>query len=829
MSVKIIDTLKPKNNGSFPIVEAVDVAVSEELRLPAALAAKADVSDLAAIGEDVAGKANASDVATATANLQGQIDQIEISATAEAVVAPEVAGARVNSDGVSFGTLKARCDSDFSAHTDAEREIYDTIGEISESLGEQTKTDNLSLTWTSGYVGTDGVSHSGDSMHYSNKIYVQEGDEINSNYNYRFVAAFDKYGVAVPAKGDDSGSNKTYTVPSGIASVILTEYTGHTATITHTKTREAITAKDDAARSQVENVSATVNTVTEDLGTATETTTLTITWTSGYMGTDGDTHSSDSMHYSNMISVNTGDVVSSDRNFRFVAAFDSDDLAVPAKGYDVGDTKSYTVPSGISKIVISQYTTPSSIIQKTITYEIISAKDLTARNSVNDVAEAVGAEYETYRKTSSLDLTWGNGYIGPDGVVHESDSFHYSNPISVNEGDVIFSDRTFRFVAAFDADMNAVPAAGDSSGLISSYTVPSGIASVIVTEYSEYSSNISRTYTTTGYVVKGSQLDTHRVSGNLASGDSFKLPGQNINKKTVESFSAEITTFSKIEIGRGNGGGSGYYIEIDDTNITIHKDAVASEPIPHGLTIENDIQVKITSRTDGTENPRNFRAATFRITSNGYSFDTSDPDWLASLGTPFVKSVGSSLHDCSFSFQSLDANKLVYAYGDSYFSWYPERWVYYMALDGYADNVFTNAYAGQATVTALTALKNTINLGKPRFILWCLGMNDGSDTLDAPSAAWKIGIDTVLSICNQYGITPIFATIPTVPQYNHEKKNEWIRSSGHRYVDFAKAVGSSSAGVWYTGMLADGVHPTEEGAKALYNRLLCDFPEIMAE
>ena len=55
-------------------------------------------------------KANTSDVNTATANLQAQIDQIEISASAEAVVAPEVAAARVSSSGVEYSTLKKRLD-----------------------------------------------------------------------------------------------------------------------------------------------------------------------------------------------------------------------------------------------------------------------------------------------------------------------------------------------------------------------------------------------------------------------------------------------------------------------------------------------------------------------------------------------------------------------------------------------------------------------------------------------------------------------------------------------------------------------------------------------
>ena len=191
MSVNVIDTIKPKNGGSFPVVEAADVSVGAQ-RLPAALEAKADASALAgkadqadvnALTSQLAGKANNSDLvdirtsltlkanqssldatnvivaskaaqssldaltviverkadkkdyndiydaidlkADKTAltavkdelsaedlNLQNQIDQIEISASAEAVVAPEVAAARVGADGTSYQTLKARLDAE---------------------------------------------------------------------------------------------------------------------------------------------------------------------------------------------------------------------------------------------------------------------------------------------------------------------------------------------------------------------------------------------------------------------------------------------------------------------------------------------------------------------------------------------------------------------------------------------------------------------------------------------------------------------------------------------------------------------------------------------
>ena len=90
MSVKIIDTLKPKNNGSFPIVEAVDVAVSSDLRLPEALEAKADVTALAEVIGEIADKAGIEDLEalaeqiTTPFNFKGTVEtEAELPSTAE--------------------------------------------------------------------------------------------------------------------------------------------------------------------------------------------------------------------------------------------------------------------------------------------------------------------------------------------------------------------------------------------------------------------------------------------------------------------------------------------------------------------------------------------------------------------------------------------------------------------------------------------------------------------------------------------------------------------------------------------------------------------------
>lgn len=138
MPVYVIDTLKPKNGLDFPVVEAIDVAVEGYSSLADAVTHFATDTAIVAINAAIATKANATDVATSVHELQNQIDQIVISASAEAVVAPEVAQARVDQSGTSFSTLKERLDSDSikaDRTSDAVDKIYTAISEF-ESVGE---------------------------------------------------------------------------------------------------------------------------------------------------------------------------------------------------------------------------------------------------------------------------------------------------------------------------------------------------------------------------------------------------------------------------------------------------------------------------------------------------------------------------------------------------------------------------------------------------------------------------------------------------------------------------------------------------------------------
>lgn len=106
MPVNVIATIKPKNGGAFPVAEAADIAVSQDLRLPAALDLKADATDLAATDAAVALKADK----TTTDDLQGQVDEIA-RAAGTGTADTEIAQARVDGIGTSFTTLKDRLDT----------------------------------------------------------------------------------------------------------------------------------------------------------------------------------------------------------------------------------------------------------------------------------------------------------------------------------------------------------------------------------------------------------------------------------------------------------------------------------------------------------------------------------------------------------------------------------------------------------------------------------------------------------------------------------------------------------------------------------------------
>lgn len=108
-------------SSDFPNAQSVDAALKR--------ANKAEV-DVANLTTAMVGKVDYSDYQTETQNLQGQINQIVISSAAEAVVAPEVAQARVAADGTTHTTLKQRLDYEMQINSQNSENILNYIAEI---------------------------------------------------------------------------------------------------------------------------------------------------------------------------------------------------------------------------------------------------------------------------------------------------------------------------------------------------------------------------------------------------------------------------------------------------------------------------------------------------------------------------------------------------------------------------------------------------------------------------------------------------------------------------------------------------------------------------
>lgn len=312
-----------------------------------------------------------------------------------------------------------------------------------------------------------------------------------------------------------------------------------------------------------------------------------------------------------------------------------------------------------------------------------------------------------------------------------------------------------------------------------------------------------------------------KASATLASGATLNTPSVQICKDI--SLTAHIEgAISNVAFGVGYRGYYGRWFVIDATTIKVYTSSseTLGNTYTHGLTLGNNTTIVVSTEWGGT----NFIAL---FNDKGEVFKTNI-SWGVNVGQPFVLNNGTSSINATFEFMPKDITKKIWFFGDSYLSLGDSaRWITYPYNYGFR-NWFLNAMGGIGSTASLTSLRNLLATGaKPTYLVWCLGMNDGGDSATAPASNWKNTIDSVLQLCDTYGITPILATIPSVPSIDHSKKIAYVRNSGYRYIDFAKAVENGTNANWKDGMLSsDNVHPTYKGAIALASACMADFPEI---
>ena len=315
-----------------------------------------------------------------------------------------------------------------------------------------------------------------------------------------------------------------------------------------------------------------------------------------------------------------------------------------------------------------------------------------------------------------------------------------------------------------------------------------------------------------------------RAVGTLTQGgQKLSLGENNVANNKHLAFSCYFSTFGRIRVGHGYNMATASWIEIDATNLYIYRSTpdAPAYTIAHGLTIQNNLQVSIDLADDGYP--------LITIQSMGAQYQFTHWTWYGTNGDVFAESVTGTYSNCVLSWTCNGYSADIHVYGDSYCGHLNNnRWPYYTLKDNY-NNYLLDAYGGKTSSAAYNTFLGNILHCTPKYALWLMGMND-LDSSSAVNATWLTKIQLFIAKCEEQHIIPILATIPNVPHRIMTFKNNWVRNSGYRYIDFAKAVNAESEGSsWYSGMLSDdNVHPTPLGAATLYMEVIADFPEIMS-
>ena len=352
-------------------------------------------------------------------------------------------------------------------------------------------------------------------------------------------------------------------------------------------------------------------------------------------------------------------------------------------------------------------------------------------------------------------------------------------------------------------------------------------------------------------IIKHGSFSKH---GSLAAGETWVLTNNSVKNNEIIQMSAIIPNgFTKITFGHGDiTGHETSWIDITPTKIILHvvnsgNSELSGYPkeFPYSMTFKNNIQVSLEQKGE--------TKATVKVYSNG---EMSNPIeisiWWGSSGNIFLTSE-TTLDQCSFIWASPQLQNGIWLFGDSYFSLGdPNRWTTYLFKNGH-NNFMLDAHPGMNSATGLNHLKSLISVATPKMIVWCLGMNDPDCRTEQETINpnWKSAIDEVIEICKKENVLLVLSTIPTVEggwnpdtqSHNigkHLYKNQYVKETGLRYIDFAAAVGANeSTGEWFNNGQSDDmlenygiegkgrIHPTKYGAKALYIQAIIDCPEII--
>lgn len=302
---------------------------------------------------------------------------------------------------------------------------------------------------------------------------------------------------------------------------------------------------------------------------------------------------------------------------------------------------------------------------------------------------------------------------------------------------------------------------------------------------------------------------------------------QYLKRNATVSFGAKISTFSQVKVGV-----KGTYFclaQIDSTNISIIHNTGTIKTEAHGLNISGWIDVVLKVEELNVE---------ISIHSlDGYKKITATLPFRELYGRPTLEvDENTNLTDISLRGYCDDFQKSIWFVGDSYTSCTEVRWTGQMLNFG-IDNWMLLGLAGGKSKDLYKDLLLALKYGTPTYLVWCMGMNDADN--GSLNTDYKKYFELVKAKCDELGIIMVPATVPCVktsahPTYARDNsyKNAFIKASGLRYIDLAKAVGGDTFtdDAWYEGYLetkSPWIHTSELGAKAQMAQIIRDFPEIL--
>ena len=298
-----------------------------------------------------------------------------------------------------------------------------------------------------------------------------------------------------------------------------------------------------------------------------------------------------------------------------------------------------------------------------------------------------------------------------------------------------------------------------------------------------------------------------------------------LKKGTFVSYYGKFSTFSGLLLGKGYTAYRGDWVEITAQNVVFHHYESNTDNVmqtdAHGLTLSDYIMVTLYMDNDlKLWCSVNSKTGTFTTyIQTGIYSDVLHIYHEAFAGDSFATPTA-AMTDVELSVSSGETRNPIWCIGDSYFGVNSERVIGQLKNLGFWDGILFDGLAGLNSQNGYDELTKLLAFGKPKILIWYLGMNDSDP-------AYFQYMNQVKAYCEENNITLILNKVPTVPTVDNETKDGYVVASECRYINSYLAVGANSSGEWYTGYLSsDNVHPTALGAKALAMRMLVDVPEL---